>query len=344
MASSASQASERTEAGPSSVPSEPPQLPPLYLPTPSELLPPSRLLNAAHDLISIFGLQAIYNEAVRPYIKERPPLEPSAGKDQAVGAGAASGASAGAGAGQSGSRSAGAMNSPAGTAVLTPRPTPAGTVVQPLAGVAGSPSAATRTIVGSSPQAAFGSISSISAQKTAPAAGASGPNFGPSPRPTPLATAAGTPMVGSSSSILGDASASTRNRGTGVSANKADPPKPPRSWAHFVEDLPGKVKPKPPSSSKYRSREKDNMPDHTMRNIIFKPETTIHRIVPFDEEMLRNFIVTPGKGGEDMDLSRLESDDEETQMPKKKKPKRPRQPDGAAATLNAEVSAKRQRR
>lgn len=98
-----------------------------------------------------------------------------------------------------------------------------------------------------------------------------------------------------------------------------------------MEDLPGKVR---PTKAELRGTRSSGKADHSMRDVIFKPETTIHRIVPFEEETLGNFVLEPGKGGEGIDPKRLESDDEEEQVQKRKKRKKEKKPgaeDGAPA-------------
>ena len=253
--------------------------PTLYLPQPSADLPPPRVLNAAHDLIPTFGLLPLYHETVRPYMKERAPPLPPAGKAVAA---------------TDGMTPAIAST----TGVAQGKATPMTTASR---GPAASPlTARAPSILGaSSPTGPIGLATNTPA-----------PILGPSPRPSLASDLPG------SRNVSGGAGA-----GAGGKRGRSNLLKPPKSWAHYVEDLPGKVRPRLPASSSKANGGVTDAPkqDHSMREIIFRPETTIHQIVPFDDEMLRNFVVSAGRSIDEIDVSRLASDDEEEVVAKKKK-------------------------
>ncbi|PWN33591.1 uncharacterized protein FA14DRAFT_161365 [Meira miltonrushii] len=69
-----------------------------------------------------------------------------------------------------------------------------------------------------------------------------------------------------------------------------------------------------------------------MRDIVFRPETTVQRVGPFDEDLLRAAFTVQAGNVPDIDLSLLESDEIEKQSPSKKKKKRRHAPNPADET------------
>ncbi|CDW99088.1 hypothetical protein [Sporisorium scitamineum] len=92
------------------------------------------------------------------------------------------------------------------------------------------------------------------------------------------------------------------------------PTKPPPTYAHYVEDLAGRVR--PPRKSARAAKEAKGT---TLVSILFKPEYTPQKIVPLDRELMQAaFSVEPGPVPE-IDQALLEPDEEETVKPRKKK-------------------------
>lgn len=88
----------------------------------------------------------------------------------------------------------------------------------------------------------------------------------------------------------------------------------PKTFVHYVEDLPGKVRPpKRTGAAKHQPKE--------LTQLLMKPEYTYTPIVPFDRDTLQHaFTVepssTPAPG---IDMGMLEADEQESPIPKKKK-------------------------
>ncbi|PWO01047.1 hypothetical protein FA09DRAFT_357665 [Tilletiopsis washingtonensis] len=93
----------------------------------------------------------------------------------------------------------------------------------------------------------------------------------------------------------------------------------PKTYAHYVEDLPGKVR--PPKSKRTQRAPPTGT---TMRDIVFRPETTLQRIVPFDDEALRAAFAVRAGDVPEIDASLLEADAEDAGNRRRKKPKRKR--------------------
>lgn len=109
-----------------------------------------------------------------------------------------------------------------------------------------------------------------------------------------------------------------------------------KTYVDYVHDLPGRVRPAKRTVSRYNTalanaNATGQMPPPipeeitgkaTMRDIVFRPETTVQRIGPFDEDLLRSAFTVEAGTVADIDLSLLESDEIERQSPSKKKKKR----------------------
>lgn len=128
-----------------------------------------------------------------------------------------------------------------------------------------------------------------------------------------------------------------------ASAEKAPPAKkptkPPPTYAHYVDDLAGRVRP-PRKSARAAKADKGT----SLMSILFKPEYTPQRIVPFDRETMESaFKVEPGAVPE-IDQGLLEPDVEEEsgrgERPRKKK-KKDRAKEGAAMASSGPPSAAR---
>lgn len=88
----------------------------------------------------------------------------------------------------------------------------------------------------------------------------------------------------------------------------------PKTFVHYVEDLPGKVRP-PKRSGAARHQPKE------LTQLLMKPEYTYTPIVPFDADALQHAFhveqsATPAPG---IDRSLLEADEQESPVPPKKK-------------------------
>ncbi len=280
------------------------RLPP-YLPAttskPAEL--PRAYLNGTQDMLSLFGLMPIYDRAVRPYNPETIKAENEA-STSAAGAGAVATTS---GAAQSATTanaatSATAQGGPVGVGSVPPGATPSSSQqglaqsnATPRAGNASTLGAAA-TGLASHPSHAASSTGRIST----PALQLNGgpPTFS-------LHTDSSAILAASPGQMAASAAAAPPAR---------KPTKPPATYAHYVEDLAGRVR--PPRKSARAAREAKGT---TLTSILFKPEYTPQRIVPFDRETMQAaFSVEPGAVAE-IDQALLEPDDEEARPRKKKK-------------------------
>lgn len=269
------------------------RLPP-YLPSatskPVEL--PRAYLNGTQDMLSLFGLMPIYDRAVRPYNPDTIKAENSASTFNS--AAAASSTNAGpTGAGASGTGSAGGSGpaatpsqglNPTGNA--TPRPANPPTGGAAATGLASHPSHAASST---------GRISTPALQL----------NGGP---PTfPLQTDSSAILAASPGQLAASAASAPPAR---------KPTKPPATYAHYVEDLAGRVR---PPSKRMRAAKAEK--GASLISILFKPEYTPQNIVPLDRETMQAaFSVEPGPVAE-IDQALLEPDEEESVKPKKKKKK-----------------------
>ncbi|KAJ9477333.1 hypothetical protein PHBOTO_000873 [Pseudozyma hubeiensis] len=286
---------------------------PAYLPSttskPADL--PRAYLNGTQDMLSLFGLMPIYDRAVRPYNPDTIKVEneDSSFTNAVVGKGP-SGAAAAAGpssvgqAGTSGNAAPGAVGTAAANSATqgatpstsqqgasqtnaTPRPnTGSGAAAAATGGLASHPSHGASST---------GRISTPALQL----------NGGP---PTfSLHTDSSAILAASPGQIAAAASAAPPAR---------KPTKPPGTYAHYVDDLAGRVR--PPRKSARAAKEAKGT---SLVSILFKPEYTPQRIVPFDRETMKGaFSVEPGVV-EEIDQALLEPDEEETVKPKKKKKK-----------------------
>ncbi|PWN49230.1 hypothetical protein IE53DRAFT_398093 [Violaceomyces palustris] len=97
--------------------------------------------------------------------------------------------------------------------------------------------------------------------------------------------------------------------------------KPPPTYAHYVEDLPGKVKPQR-KTAKARQADKGV----SLLSILHKPEYTPQSITPFDSEVMESAFKVEAGEVEEIDQSLLEPDEEDS--PKKKKKKKDKSKEG----------------
>jgi hypothetical protein len=109
-----------------------------------------------------------------------------------------------------------------------------------------------------------------------------------------------------------------------------------KTYVDYVHDLPGKVRPAKRTVSRLNTSIANAnatgqipppIPEEitgrtTMRDIVFRPETTVQRVGPFDEDLLRAAFTVEAGNVPNIDLSLLESDEIEKQSPSKKKKKR----------------------
>ncbi|PWN46343.1 hypothetical protein IE81DRAFT_319247 [Ceraceosorus guamensis] len=103
-------------------------------------------------------------------------------------------------------------------------------------------------------------------------------------------------------------------RRTGPNDDPSKFQKLPFTYEQYVEDLPGRVRP-----TKYQAKQPPAPP--TMRDIVFRPETTLQRIVPFDEETLRTSFAVDAGPAEKINVRLLEADEPGARKPKKRKHK-----------------------
>ncbi|TKY89378.1 hypothetical protein EX895_001909 [Sporisorium graminicola] len=274
---------------------------PAYLPPttskPADL--PRAYLNGTQDMLSLFGLMPIYDRSVRPY-------NPDSVKAENAGSGSSNTAARGAAAGSAALATANTANAttasggaglargatpssiPQASAAsnATPRPTNVPTGAAATTGLVSHPS---------HNASSTGRISTPALQL----------NGGP---PTfPLHTDSSAILAASPGQLAASAAAAPPAR---------KPTKPPPTYAHYVDDLAGRVR--PPRKSARAAREAKGA---TLVSILFKPEYTPQNIVPLDRELMQAaFSVEPGPVAE-IDQALLEPDEEETVKPRKKKKK-----------------------
>ncbi|KAE8223355.1 hypothetical protein CF319_g3598 [Tilletia indica] len=93
----------------------------------------------------------------------------------------------------------------------------------------------------------------------------------------------------------------------------------PKTIENYVADLPGRVMPPRKLLSK------PDYHEQTMREIIYRPETTIQNIIPFDRETLDSaFRVSAGEVA-GIDLGQLEPDQMDSSSPRKKRKSKSKQ-------------------
>ncbi|KAJ1033131.1 hypothetical protein NDA13_001129 [Ustilago tritici] len=274
------------------------QLPP-YLPSttnkPAQL--PRAYLNGTQDMLSLFGLMPIYDRAVRPYNPDTVKGEKAGStcvnaaeatattSSNSKAPGGAQGGTPTAGTG-SGSGSATAQGATPGlhTANATPR--------------SGKP--ATRGTVNQASHASHAASSAGRISTPALQLNGGAPAFS-------LHTHSSAILAASPGQLAASAASA-------APARKAT--KPPPTYAHYVEDLAGRVHP-PSKRARAAKAEKGTW----LMSILFKPEYTPQRIVPFDRETMQAaFSLEPGPVPE-IDQAQLEPDEEEAVRPKKKKKK-----------------------
>lgn len=95
------------------------------------------------------------------------------------------------------------------------------------------------------------------------------------------------------------------------------PTKPPPTYAHYVQDLAGRVRPQRKAA---RAAKADK--GTSLVSILHKPEYTPQRIVPFDAETITTAFKVESGSVAEIDQALLEPDEEE--QPRKKKRKKPR--------------------
>ncbi|KAJ1591225.1 hypothetical protein NDA11_007316 [Ustilago hordei] len=284
-----------------------PQLPP-YLPSttnkPAQL--PRAYLNGTQDMLSLFGLMPIYDRAVRPYnpdtvkgdkagstcanVAEATATTSSNSKATGEAQGATPTVATG-----SGSGSATAQGATPGlhTANATPRSGKPAT-----RGTANQTSLAFHASHASHASHAASSTGRISTPALQLNGGA--PTFS-------LHTHSSAILAASPGQLAASAASA-------APARKAS--KPPATYAHYVEDLAGRVR---PASKRARAAKAEK--GTWLISILFKPEYTPQRIVPFDRETMQAaFSLEPGPVPE-IDQAQLEPDEEEAVRPKKKKKK-----------------------
>ncbi|GAC96820.1 hypothetical protein PHSY_004404 [Pseudozyma hubeiensis SY62] len=283
---------------------------PAYLPSttskPDEL--PRAYLNGTQDMLSLFGLMPIYDRAVRPYNPDTIKVETEASSSTIALAGkgpsgtaAAAGPSSAVQAGATGYAATGAATAHSATQGATPSTSQQGvsqTSATPRPNTGSGPAAAPTTGLASHPSHGASSTGRIST----PALQLNGgpPTFS-------LHTDSSAILAASPGQIAAAASAAPPAR---------KPTKPPGTYAHYVDDLAGRVR--PPRKSARAAKEAKGT---SLVSILFKPEYTPQRIVPFDRETMKSaFSVEPGVV-EEIDQALLEPDEEETVKPKKKKKK-----------------------
>lgn len=272
---------------------------------------PRAYLNGTQDMLSLFGLMPIYDRAVRPYNPDSIKAEDEAASTSVnVAAGkkvasaiTAEGNSAAGQAANTGSATIGATAT-AGSATQGATPSTsqpdlaqANATFRPSA-ASGAAGAATTGLASHPSHGA----SSTGGRISTPALQLNG-----GPPTFPLHTDSSAILAASPGQLAAAASAAPPAR---------KPSKPPGTYAHYVDDLAGRVR--PPRKSARAAKEAKGT---TLVSILFKPEYTPQRIVPFDRETMKAaFSLEPGVVDE-IDQSLLEPDEEETLKPKKKKKK-----------------------
>ncbi|SNX82799.1 uncharacterized protein MEPE_01505 [Melanopsichium pennsylvanicum] len=271
---------------------------------------PRAYLNGTQDMLSLFGLMPIYDRAVRPYNSDTTKTETatstsinapaSTSNATHTGVAVAGTCTTGGVATQSTTLSA---TAPPGNA--TPRPGNPPTGGATTGGLASQPSQSSQPSTGRISTPAFqfnGGAPTLSLQTDSSAILAASPG-------QLAASAASAPPA-------------------------RKPTKPPPTYAHYVDDLAGRVH---PPSKRMRAAKADK--GASLISILFKPEYTPQRIVPFDRETMQAaFSVEPGPVAE-IDQALLEPDEEDVKPRKKKK--KNRQQEGAAAASIGPPSAAR---
>ncbi|CBQ70825.1 conserved hypothetical protein [Sporisorium reilianum SRZ2] len=286
---------------------------PAYLPSttskPADL--PRAYLNGTQDMLSLFGLMPIYDRAVRPYNPDTIKAENAASTSTTAAPGTAAGGATLATASATNASAAAAgkgaatpsSNLPvAAQSSATPRPSNAPTGGAATTGLASHPS---------HNASSTGRISTPALQL----------NGGP---PTfSLHTDSSAILAASPGQLAASAAAAPPAR---------KPTKPPGTYAHYVDDLAGRVR--PPRKSARAAKEAKGA---SLVSILFKPEYTPQTIALLDRELMQAaFSVEPGVVAE-IDQALLEPDDEETVRPRKKK-KRVKV-EGAAVGMQASSNA-----
>ncbi|SPO21456.1 uncharacterized protein UTRI_00938_B [Ustilago trichophora] len=289
--------------------------PPPYLPSttskPAEL--PRAYLNGTQDMLSLFGLMPIYDRAVRPYNPDVVKADTAATTSNNAAAATSSnaapssntaGRSAAAAGAVQGATPSGSQQASGQAGNATPRPGNPPTGGAATTGLASHPSHASSST---------GRISTPALQL----------NGGP---PTfSLHTDSSAILAASPGQLAASAASAPPAR---------KPSKPPPTYAHYVDDLAGRVR---PPSKRMRAAKAEK--GASLMSILLKPEYTPQRIVPFDRETMQTaFSVEPGPVAE-IDQALLEPDEEETVKPKKKKKKIKQE--GAAMASSGPPSAAR---
>lgn len=290
---------EHAAASSSTLSLDAPRRMPAYLPSttdkPASL--PRAYLNGTQDMLQLFGLMPIYDRAVRPY------------NPDTIKAEAAAAAATEAPAEASTSKASNARSGAASTRI--PTVAAAGAASSPAPGVA---SAASATPSGSI-RPATGSNSAVAGMQNPPSHPSSGTGRISTPALQLNGGASTFALHTDSSAIL------AASPGQIAASAAAAPParrltKPPPTYAHYVDDLAGRVRPPRKGTKAARTQKGDSL-----LSILFKPEYTPQRIVPLDREtMSAAFTVQPGPVAE-IDHALLEPDDEEAPRPRKKKKK-----------------------
>ncbi|PWN87162.1 hypothetical protein FA10DRAFT_269766 [Acaromyces ingoldii] len=143
-----------------------------------------------------------------------------------------------------------------------------------------------------------------------------------------------------------------------ASASSSKPLTLEKTYASYVADLPGKVRPPKRALGKYSSalNSSGGAPDGggsstlpvppeltgqtTMSEIVFRPETTVHRIGPFDDESLRAAFTVEAGPLTGVDLSLLESDEVRAETPPRKKKKKKNRPANESGQQPAPAKAR----
>lgn len=310
------------------------QRPPLPSYFPCSTSKPSNLptahLNGTQDMLSLFGLMPLYDRAVRPY---NPDTIKAAGATGSGAVEAATGAEGGRGASSS---TSGAFAAPSGAAG-------AGANHYDGAGQS-SGQASAGGFAASTPRAGGVGSAGIGVGSMGATVGAgAGTQTSHQPSSTSRISTPALQLNGGppSFSLPTDSSAILAASPGQIAASAASAPparkptKPPPTYAHYVEDLAGRVRP-PRKAARAARADKGT----SLLSILFKPEYTPQNIVPFDRETLEAaFRMEPGEVPE-IDQAQLEPDEEEAPRPKKKKKKnRSDAGGGGSASGNAGYSS-----
>ncbi|SPC60585.1 uncharacterized protein UHOD_02130 [Ustilago sp. UG-2017b] len=259
---------------------------------------PRAYLNGTQDMLSLFGLMPIYDRAVRPY-------NPDTVKGEKAGSTCANAAEATATTSSNSKATGGAQRGTptAGTGSGSGSATAQGATPGLHTGNA-TPRSGKPATRGTANQASHASHASHAASSTGristPALQLNGgvPTFS-------LHTHSSAILAASPGQLAASAASA-------APARKAT--KPPATYAHYVEDLAGRVR---PASKRARAAKAEK--GTWLMSILFKPEYTPQRIVPLDRETMQAaFSLEPGPVPE-IDQAQLEPDEEEAVRPKKKK-------------------------